>query len=87
MLYSKFGSVLTPISKSEDASGRVSVQATAEGGTDIREYQITDLKADEGSTEINATLAALPLKVVEKKSGVGSKPVPTPQRRFRPRSN
>jgi hypothetical protein len=85
MLYSKFGSILTPISKSEDASGRLSVQATAGDTTDIREYQLTDLKADEGLTEINQTVAKLPLKVVPDKPSVGRKPVASPQKRFRPR--
>ncbi len=67
MIYSKFGSKLTLISKSEDASGRLTVQATAEGGTDVRDYTITDLKADEGSTEINEVIAKLALKVVARK--------------------
>ena len=65
MLYSKFGSRLTLISKSEDANGRITVQATAEGTADVREYQITDLKADDGSTEINETISKLPAKVIE----------------------
>ena len=65
MLYSKFGSRLTPISKCEDANGRITVQATAEDTTDVREYQITDLKADDGSTEIDEVIKNLPLKVIE----------------------
>ncbi len=64
MIFSKFGSRLTPVSKSEDASGRVWVQATAEGSPDIREYAAADLKADEGLGEINRTIAQLPPKVV-----------------------
>ena len=87
MIYSKFGSILKPMSKSEDASGRVSVQATAGDTSDIREYQIADLKADEGLAEINETIAKLPLKVVPDKPAVSRKPVFTPHRRFRPRSN
>jgi hypothetical protein len=87
MLYSKFGSMLKLISKSEDASGRLSVQATSGDTNDIREYPITDLKADEGLAEINETVATLPFKVVEKKPSVGRHPVASPQRRFRPRSN
>ena len=35
MIYSKFGCKLTPISKSQDASGRISVQVTAEGSPDV----------------------------------------------------
>lgn len=65
MLYSKFGSKLTPVSKSEDANRRIIVQATAEGATDVRDYQITDLKADDGSTEINEIVSKLPAKVIE----------------------
>jgi hypothetical protein len=65
MLYSKFGTQLTPISKSEDASGRIVVQATAEGSTDVRDYQISDLKADDGSTEVNEIISKLPMKVAE----------------------
>jgi len=64
MIFSRFGSKLTPVSKSADASGRVWVQATAEGSPDIREYAAADLKADEGVGEINRALAQLPSKVV-----------------------
>ncbi len=64
MIFSKVGSRLTPVSKSEDASGRVWVQATAEGSPDIREYAAADLKADEGLGEINRAIAQLPPKVV-----------------------
>ena len=64
MIFSKFGSKLTPVSKSEDKSGRIFVQATADGSTDIREYAATDLKADEGLGEINRAIAQLPSKVV-----------------------
>ena len=65
VLYSKFGSRLTPISKHEDANGRITVQATAEGASDVRDYQINDLKADEGSTEISDIISKLPAKVIE----------------------
>jgi len=87
VIYSKFGTILSPLSKSKDASGRLSVQATAGDTTDVREYQITDLKADEGLDEINETVAKLPLKVVPARPTVGRNPVATPSRRFRPRSN
>ncbi len=87
MLYSKFGSRLTPVSKSQDANGRMMVQATAGDTTDLREYPITDLKADEGSTEINEIISKLPLKVVEKKPVVRRNPDPPPQNnRMEPRS-
>lgn len=65
MLYSKFGSRLTPISKSEDGNGRITVHATAEATPGVREYQITELKADDGSTEIDEVIKNLPSKVIE----------------------
>jgi len=64
MIYSKFGSQLTLITKTE-RDGRISVQATADGTGDIHEYNVGDLKADDGMTEINAAVARLPLKVFE----------------------
>jgi len=67
MIYSKFGCRLTPLSKSQDAAGRISVQVTAEGSPDVREYAAGELKADEGSSEINAVIANLPWKVVGSK--------------------
>jgi hypothetical protein len=90
MIYSKFGSKLTPISKSQDASGRLSVQATTEGSTDVRDYQINELKADDGSTEINETVAALPVKVVKRNPSVGNRTAGVPltnrhESRFRPK--
>jgi hypothetical protein len=65
VIYSKFGTQLTPISKSEDANGRIAVQATAQGTTDVRDYQIADLKADDGSAEINEIISKLPAKVIQ----------------------
>ena len=67
MIYSKFGSRLMPISKSQDASGRISVQVTAEGSPDVREYAAAELKADEGLNEVNQVVANLPWKVVGSK--------------------
>jgi hypothetical protein len=87
VLYSKFGSRLTPVSKSQDANGRVIVQAKAEDTPDLREYPITDLKADDGSAEINEIISKLPLKVVEKKPVIRRNPDPPPQNnRMEPRS-
>jgi hypothetical protein len=65
MIYSKFGSKLTLITKTETAGGRVSVQATTDGTTDIHDYNVIDLKADDGMNEINAAVSQLPLKVFE----------------------
>jgi len=73
MIYSKFGSRLTPISKSENASGQFTIQATADDTTEIREYQTGDLKADDGHVEINEILAKLPLKVVKTRSSPGKR--------------
>ena len=73
MLYSRFGTKLTPISKEEDANGRISLQATAEGTVDIRNYAMNELKADDGMTEINAAVAKLPWRVVEKNTQRGHK--------------
>ena len=64
MIFSKFGSRLDLISKSEEAGGRVWVQGTADGSPDIREFAVADLKADEGLGEINRVVAQLPPKVV-----------------------
>jgi hypothetical protein len=64
MIFSKFGSALNLVSKSEDAAGRVFVQGTADGSPDIREFAAADLKADEGLGEINRVIALLPTKVV-----------------------
>ena len=68
MIYSKFGTALTLVSKTE-TSGKVSVQATGNGSPDLHEYNLVDLKADDGMTEINAAVAKLPMKIFENKSG------------------
>ena len=49
MIYSRFGTVLTLVSKTESESGKVSVQATTEGSADLHEYHVGDLTADDGS--------------------------------------
>ena len=68
MIYSRFGTMLTLLSKEQDFSGRLAIQGTAEGTAEIREYFVGDLKADEGSAEIDAAVAKLPWKVVPKKT-------------------
>ncbi len=75
MIYSRFGTILTLVSKTESDGGRVSVQATTKGAADLHEYRLPDLKADDGSTEINAAVAKLPMKVFENKSGRRRKPL------------
>jgi hypothetical protein len=67
MIYSKFGSQLTLVSKHQDAEGRLSIQGTAGETADIREYQVGDLKADGGLAEIDQAVANLPWKAVVKK--------------------
>jgi hypothetical protein len=64
MIYSRFGTQLTLINKTESEGGRVSVQATADGSADIHDYNVVDLKADDGMNEINAAVAKLPSRVV-----------------------
>jgi hypothetical protein len=75
MIYSKFGTQLTLVSKTETAGGQVSVQATTDGTTEVREYNLVDLKADTGLEEINAAVAKLPLKVFENTSGRRRRPL------------
>ncbi len=66
MIYSRFGTQLTLLSKQE-GSGRLSIQATAQGTPDIRHYHVGDLTADAGASEIDAAIANLPWKVIQKK--------------------
>ena len=65
MIYSRFGTQLTPVSKEQDASGRISIQVSVEGLTDLRSYAVADLKADEGMPEINRAVAKLPWRTDE----------------------
>jgi len=74
MIYSKFGSKLTLVTKIEGESGKVSVQATTDGTADMHDYPLVDLKADGGLPEINEAVAKLPLKVFENTSGRRRKP-------------
>jgi hypothetical protein len=62
VVYTKFGSTLTLINKQEDSNGQLLIYATAAGGADVREYRVTDLKADGGSAEIDEATKKLPLK-------------------------
>ena len=69
MIYSKFGTTLALVSKVEGAGGRVRVQATVDGTPEVHEYDVADLKADDGLSEINTAVAALPAKVIDHASG------------------
>jgi hypothetical protein len=70
MIYSKFGTTLALVSKIEGAAGgRVRVQATVDGTPEVHEYDVADLKADDGLSEINAAVAALPAKDFENLPG------------------
>jgi len=62
MIYSRFGTKLTMLSKDIDGSGQVRIQAKAEGTDEVRDYGYLDLKADDGRTEIDAAIATLPAK-------------------------
>ena len=61
MIYSRFGSKLTLVSKGEDKDGQLSVQATCEGTEGVRGYRRGEMMADGGNPEIDAELAKLPL--------------------------
>jgi hypothetical protein len=74
MIYSKFGTAITLVSKTESDSV-VTIQATSAGTTDTREYKLTDLKADNGVTEINAAIAKLPPKVFGNTTGRRRNPI------------
>jgi len=75
MIYSKFGSALTLVTKTESAGGQVAVQATTGGTSDIHDYKLSDLKADDGLTEINEAVAKLPLRSFEKNGRRRRKPL------------
>ena len=62
MIYSRFGTKLTLVSKDTDASGNVLIRATTEGSNDVRDYRLSDLTADDGMPEIDAAIAKLPPK-------------------------
>jgi hypothetical protein len=68
VIYSRFGTPLTPLSKHQDASGRISIQASAKGMEGVRDYALAELTADEGMPEIDAAAAKLPWRVIEKKT-------------------
>jgi hypothetical protein len=65
MIYSRFGTKLTAVSKEQEAGGRLLIQMTIEGTAIVRNYVLADLTADDGMTEINATVEKLPWRVVE----------------------
>jgi hypothetical protein len=66
MIYSRFGTKLTLVNKSIDSSGNIRVQATTQGSSDLREYRRGDLKADDGMPEIDAAVAKLPSRNVQR---------------------
>jgi hypothetical protein len=72
MIYSKFGSQLTLVSRQQASNGLMSVQATAGDTRDVRHYGLGDMTADGGATEINEAVAKLPWRViVGKKAKLG----------------
>jgi hypothetical protein len=75
MIYSKFGTPLVLVSKTQSAGGKVGIQATAEGMPDIHEYALADLKADDGMAEIDAAVAALPVKVFDNSNARRRRPM------------
>jgi len=67
VIYSRFGSLLTLVSKQQGIDGRVTIQARAGDTPEIRQYNAGDMKADGGMAEIDQAIANLPWKVVEGK--------------------
>ena len=65
MIYSRFGTKLTLLSKRQGPDGRVSIKATAEGGDGVRDYVVADLTADDGLSEINDAVEKLAWHVAE----------------------
>ena len=60
MIYSRFGTKLTLISKGNDDAGQLCIKATCEGMDGERTYHRHELTADNGHTEIDAAIAKLP---------------------------
>jgi hypothetical protein len=60
MIYSRFGTKLTLISKGNDDAGQLCLKATCEGMEGERTYLRHELTADDGHTEIDAAIAKLP---------------------------
>jgi hypothetical protein len=46
-----------------------------DGTPEVHEYDLADLKADDGLAEINAAVAALPAKVFENRTGRRRRPL------------
>jgi hypothetical protein len=59
MIYSRFGTKLTLLSKDTDEAGQVRIQATTEGMEGVRDFRRSDLMADDGPPEIDAAIAQL----------------------------
>ena len=68
MIYTRFGSTITLHSKRQEGNGRLSIRATSRGPTELREYDVGDLEADGGFTEIDEAVAKLPWKSVQQKA-------------------
>jgi hypothetical protein len=60
MIYSRFGTKLTLISKDTDNAGELCVKATCEGMEGERTYRRNEMTADDGNPEIDAAIAKLP---------------------------
>jgi hypothetical protein len=73
MIYSRFGTILTPVSKERDGGGQMLIHVTVEGGIDTRSYAVKDLMADDGMPEINDTVAKLPWRAAPVRTTRGSR--------------
>lgn len=68
MIYTRFGSTITLHSKRQEGNGRLSIQATSRDPGEVREYDVGDLEADGGFTEIDEAVARLPWESVQQRA-------------------
>jgi hypothetical protein len=66
MIYSRFGTKLTLVSKTQAPNGLLSIQAVADEVSEPRDYHTGDLTADNGFIEINEMVELLPWKATPK---------------------
>ena len=64
MIYSRFGTKLTLVSKKQEPNGLLCIQATVADTSEVRDFYTGDLTADDGFVEINETVDLLPWKKI-----------------------
>ena len=62
MIYSRFGTKLTLVSKQQEPNGLLCIQAQVEDTSEVRDYYTGDMTADNGFNEINEAVELLPWK-------------------------